>query len=169
MPACRPLLILPCLFLLVAPVTGQEWTRFRGPNGSGIGQADLPLQWTDKDFNWKVQVPGTGHSSPVLWSDKVFLTSGDSQTGKRYVLCLNADSGTTLWSKDFDGPKYKMHLRNSIATQLHNDTGTIFIRFVGNVGDAFDDLVVYQVSYLFGKGIAAHLVRHLGDYDLLFA
>lgn len=95
----------------------QEWTRFRGPNGSGIGSAPtLPVKWTEKDFNWKVPIPGAGNSSPVLWGEKIFLTSGDTKTGQRLVLCLNAADGKTLWTRRFDSAAYKSHLRNGIAT-----------------------------------------------------
>ena len=50
---------------------GQQWSRFRGPNGQGISYAEnIPIKWTEKDYNWKVTLPGTGHSSPVIWQDK---------------------------------------------------------------------------------------------------
>ena len=65
------------LFLFVAAADSalaQEWTRFRGPNGSGESDATtIPAKWTDKDYNWKINLPGAGHSSPVLWGDKIFL------------------------------------------------------------------------------------------------
>src|SRR5437660_1271562 len=52
----------------------QDWPRFRGTNGAGISWAKtIPSKWTEKDFNWKVELPGSGHSSPVLWGDKIFL------------------------------------------------------------------------------------------------
>ncbi|HUU92983.1 MAG TPA: serine/threonine protein kinase, partial [Phycisphaerae bacterium] len=52
-----------------------NWPRFRGPNGQGIGQAEaIPVTWTEKDYNWKVELPGGGHSSPVIWGEKVFVT-----------------------------------------------------------------------------------------------
>jgi outer membrane protein assembly factor BamB len=97
--------------------SANEWTRFRGPNGSGIGVAtDLPVTWTEKDFLWKVSLPGKGNSSPVLWGEKIFLTAGDNKTGKRIALCVHADSGKLLWRRDFDSATYKLHQRNGIAT-----------------------------------------------------
>ena len=71
--------------LLSAVVTiadAQEWTRFRGPNGTGISPAkNIPATWAESDHHWKVELPGVGHSSPVLWGDKIFLMSGDSGVG----------------------------------------------------------------------------------------
>ena len=61
--------------LLTCAAHGQEWSRFRGPNGQGISDAKtIPVKWTEKDYNWKVKLPAGGHGSPVLWNDKVFVT-----------------------------------------------------------------------------------------------
>lgn len=109
-----------CLFtgfcLAAAPATAQEWPRFRGLNGTGLSDAKLPAEWTEKDYHWKVELPGVGHSSPVLWGDKVFVTSGDGKTGQRIVSCLSTADGKTLWTKEWEGKPYPTHLRNSIAT-----------------------------------------------------
>src|SRR5581483_11932623 len=93
----------------------DEWARFRGPNGTGIGTADLPASWADKDYRWKAKLPGLGNSSPVLWGERLFVTAGD-KAGARYLLCHHADDGRLLWRRDFDSPKYKMHKRNTVAT-----------------------------------------------------
>ena len=81
------------LALAASPSTSQaqEWTRFRGPNGTGESETTtIPASWTDSDLNWKVELPGVGHSSPVLWGDKIFLLSADPKDATRYVLCLDA-------------------------------------------------------------------------------
>ncbi|HMF18715.1 MAG TPA: PQQ-binding-like beta-propeller repeat protein [Gemmataceae bacterium] len=106
-------------FLLLsctAASSAQEWTRFRGPNGSGISSANLPVRWTEKDFNWKVKLPGRGHSAPVLWGQRIFVTSGDDKTGLRILLCLDARDGKQLWRKDFPGPLSGKHEDNSFAS-----------------------------------------------------
>jgi outer membrane protein assembly factor BamB len=110
-----------CLLLLftgdLGLVQAQEWSRFRGPNGTGfVPAAGLPTTWTEKDYNWKVSLPAVGHSSPVLWGEKLFVTSAEPATGKRLLLCLNTRDGKTLWSKESDAKTYKMHKRNSVAT-----------------------------------------------------
>src|SRR5436305_147864 len=98
-----------CLLLSALPgnAPGQEWTRFRGPNGSGVSPATtVPVRWTEKDYNWKVALPGVGHSSPVLWGERIFVTCGEEATGKRIVLCLRAGDGRRLWSREFPGERH---------------------------------------------------------------
>jgi outer membrane protein assembly factor BamB len=116
-PTPRMLLALPfSLCLLAAGLPAQEWDRFRGPNGSGLGAADVPLKWTAKDFNWKVKLPGVGHSSPVIHGERIFLTSGDKRAGHLNVLCLHTADGRTLWQHECAVRSYHMHARNSLAS-----------------------------------------------------
>src|SRR5438093_77590 len=90
--------------VLVPGVNGQEWTRFRGPNGSGVSTATtVPVKWTEKDYNWKSKLPGVGHSSPVLWGERIFVTCGEEASGKRIVLCLNTKDGSRRWAREFTG------------------------------------------------------------------
>ncbi|MBC8470805.1 MAG: PQQ-binding-like beta-propeller repeat protein [Planctomycetes bacterium] len=96
---------------------GQQWSRYRGPNGQGISYAqNIPVKWTQKDYNWKIGLPGGGHSSPVLWGDKVFVTSGDQKTDYGYLLALRASDGKILWQKQYSLASYRPNPRNSYAT-----------------------------------------------------
>jgi len=105
------------LFLLTSVVQGQEWARFRGPNGQGISHAEtIPVKWTERDYNWKVRLPGVGHSSPVIWDDKVFVTCGDQKNGRGMLLALGVSDGRVLWQKEYDLTKYRMNSKNSYAT-----------------------------------------------------
>ena len=110
----------PVLLLLLVSTArgpGQEWTRFRGPNGSGVSASKtIPAKWTEKDFNWRLPLPGVGHSSPVLWGDKVFLTSGDDQTNRLWVLCVSASQGRILWQKAFRLSPDRRNANNSVAS-----------------------------------------------------
>ena len=54
----------------------QNWPRWRGPADNGMAVGDAPMPWSDtKNIKWKVDIPGKGHSSPVIWGDKLFLTA----------------------------------------------------------------------------------------------
>lgn len=105
------------VLLGVAPVVAQEWSRFRGPNGSGESETTtIPASWTEKDLNWKATLPGKGHSSPVLWGEKIFLLSADANSAERYVLCIDAASGKELWRKTYPGVKHHLHANSSFAS-----------------------------------------------------
>jgi outer membrane protein assembly factor BamB len=105
------------LLALACIASAQEWTRFRGPNGSGIGQAKLPDQITEKDFVWKTALPGKGHSSPVVWGDRVFVTANPDGTGKRVLACLSAADGKIAWQREYDtAPYFHLHADNNYAS-----------------------------------------------------
>ncbi len=109
--------ILSCV-LVAGTANAQEWSRFRGPNGSGVSDAKtIPSEWTKTDFNWSVKLPGSGHSSPVLWGKKIFLTGADDQeSAKRFVFCVDADTGKVLWNKNFPSKHHTKHAFNSFAS-----------------------------------------------------
>jgi outer membrane protein assembly factor BamB len=94
----------------------QEWSRFRGPNGTGISYVKtIPSKISDSDINWKVELPGTGHSSPVLWGERIFLTTTGDKSGGIFVLCLSVKDGRLLWRRDFPLTPFARHQFNSFA------------------------------------------------------
>lgn len=112
----KTLILLP-VFLLTLLGHAQEWTRFRGPNGTGISNArTIPTKWTDGDINWKAALPGAGHSSPVIWEDKVFVTSFEERTGRFWVVCLGTADGGVVWQKGYELIPSSKHDFNSYAS-----------------------------------------------------
>ena len=111
---------LPTLLLLVSVAYAQqeqEWSRFRGPNGTGLAEAvAIPTEWTDRDYNWKVDLPGIGHGSPVVWGNQVFLTCGEPNTAVRTILCIDTAHGRILWRRDYPSQVHRQHSANSYAT-----------------------------------------------------
>jgi outer membrane protein assembly factor BamB len=93
-----------------------NWPRFRGPNGAGVSEDVIPVKWTAKDFAWKTELPGEGHSSPVVWGNDVFVTAADEDAGKRYVVCISAADGKIRWTADEDFKTYHKHGENSFAS-----------------------------------------------------
>ncbi|HEY3320350.1 MAG TPA: PQQ-binding-like beta-propeller repeat protein [Planctomycetota bacterium] len=104
------------VLLLCSGARAENWPRFRGPNGQGLSDATtLPVKWTAQDYNWKVKLPGEGHSSPVVWEDRIYVTcAGASAT--RIVSCLNVADGRILWQRDFPSHKYGQNAQNGFAT-----------------------------------------------------
>lgn len=110
-----------CAFLSISPTWGpgsaQEWTRFRGPNGQGIGNAaGIPSTWGEADYNWKTALPGAGHSSPVVWGERIFVGSGDEKSGEIVLLCVATQDGRILWRTGFPLPPFHKHNYNTFAS-----------------------------------------------------
>ncbi len=106
--------------LLAEPVVG-EWPRWRGPLDNGMARGSAPVNWSDtENVKWKVEVPGRGHSSPVIWENKLFVTSavtigeasgpaaaagglgggeGAGTEQKLLVLCYDRETGKKLWEQ----------------------------------------------------------------------
>lgn len=92
-----------------------DWSRFRGPNGSGAADTTgLPTTIDDATTVWKVEL-GKGWSSPVLWKDMVIVTA-ETDVGKRAVIALNAKDGKQLWKHEEPFTEHKKHNFNSFAS-----------------------------------------------------
>lgn len=119
--------------ILAAVVPAADWPRFRGPNAAGIGEvAGFSPRWTAADAAWKVKLPGVGHSSPVIWGERIFVTSGDEQTGKRMLVCLKTTNGEQLWTREFPGERYAKHGDSSFASATPAaDSHRVYVTFGG--------------------------------------
>ncbi|MEM7698363.1 MAG: PQQ-binding-like beta-propeller repeat protein [Verrucomicrobiota bacterium] len=109
-----------CLVLLVSG-SGQgadnEWTRFRGPNGSGIGAiSSLPAEISRADYEWINRIDGVGHSSPVLWGDQLYITVSDRKKKELRVECYQSSTGSILWTWKESQTPYGLHQHNSFAS-----------------------------------------------------
>src|SRR5215211_5504075 len=84
-------------------LAGDDWSRFRGPNGTGVSSAtNLPAEFgPDKNVVWKTSLP-EGHSSPVLARNHIFVTAftGDKKTAKLFVIALDRKTGKELWRRE---------------------------------------------------------------------
>ena len=116
-----PLAILIALVALanVSRAASVDWPAWRGPRGDGRSdEAQLPTRWsTSENVHWKVAIPGKGHSSPIVWGDKVFLTTAIEAEQKRVLLCLNRLNGDVIWEREvLRAPLEQLHERNSYAS-----------------------------------------------------
>src|SRR4026207_2197547 len=88
--------------VIALPLTvaaSDEWSQFRGPNGSGVSETKgLPTEFGPaKNVVWKTELPA-GHSSPVLTSDRIFVTAHTKE--KLFVISLDRQAGQMVWQKD---------------------------------------------------------------------
>ena len=154
--------------ILIASVISTEvfgddnWPQFRGHGGLGIGSGNPPTEWdveTGQNVSWKTSIPGLGHSAPVVWDDRVYLTTAISkdtdtpsvETGWKGVqgesandtgewtwqlVCLHLETGKIQWSRDaYVGiPTFKRHLKSSHASCSPATDGEHVIAFFASEG-----------------------------------
>ena len=103
--------------VFTSTVVAQEWTRFRGPNGTGVSPAKgIPSEFKLADADWRVALKGEGHSSPVLWGERIFVTGYASNSGATHLQCLKAGDGSELWSVSRPQAKHRTHRYNHLAS-----------------------------------------------------
>jgi len=112
-----------CLASAVSAIEppAKNWPGWRGPRGDGSSQeANLPTKWngeTGDNIAWKTPLPATGHGSPIVWGDHIFLLGCQEETGDRVLLALDRKTGQILWQKTvLKAPLEKKHSLNSFAS-----------------------------------------------------
>ena len=107
--------------LLISPsiADAQNWPGFRGPTGQGLSiETKLPTHWNaTENIAWQTSIPGQGWSSPVVWGDRVFVTTATEDGESCHVLALSRQDGNILWNMDvFRQKKSRKENKNSYAT-----------------------------------------------------
>ena len=95
--------------MLLCHSTSADWTRFRGPNGSGVSNDPAPVEFgADSKMKWKRKLPGPGVSSPIIVGDKIFVTCFSGYGGdlgddiaqlKRHLVCVERKTGMIVWDR----------------------------------------------------------------------
>jgi hypothetical protein len=91
-----------CVVALLAGVSrAGEWPGWRGPRGDGTStEPNLPIKWSaTENIAWKTPIAGNGHSSPIVWGDRVFVTTCVEEEEQRLLLCLDRRDGKALWQR----------------------------------------------------------------------
>ncbi len=152
------------LVVIIQPITaqrGDRWPSFRGPSASGVGDdVRLPDRWNVKDgsnVRWTVAVPGLGHSSPIVWGDRVFVTTAVSSRGgatfkpglygegtasedrsvqRWVVMALDRGTGRVVWQQTaYEGvPREKRHIKATYANATPATDGRRVVAFFGSQG-----------------------------------
>jgi len=140
--------------------TQANWPEFRGPGAAGVAEnPSLPEHWsTNENVAWKVEVPGRGWSSPIVWGERVFVTTvvseGEVEPPKKglylggnrsaipraehrwLVLCFDLQSGRELWRQEAHRgtPLNPLHVKNTYASATPVTDGERVYAYFGNVG-----------------------------------
>ncbi len=124
------------LFGISAYPAEPTWPRWRGPDGNGqSAETNLPVKWTADSIVWKTPLPGSGQSSPVIWGDRIFLTSALDSGKTRVVLCVDRRKGKILWQKEaWKGTPEATHAQNGWASATCATDGERVVAFFGKGG-----------------------------------
>lgn len=146
--------------LIAITAFAENWPQFRGTGASGVGTGAPPVEWngeSGKNILWKTTIPGLGYSSPVVWGDRIFVTSAVSAKGAAStklglygdikpvedegsqsfnVYCLDRKSGKILWTRTAvaANPKVKRHPKSSHANPTPATDGKHLVVFFGSEG-----------------------------------
>jgi len=136
-----------------------NWPQFRGLSAGVVEDSILPETWsTTENVVWKTDIPGRAWSSPIVWGERIFLTSavsqGDDETPKKglylggnrekpsdkphrwMVYCIDMGSGKILWEQVAHKavPKHPLHIKNTYASETPVTDGQRVYACFGNVG-----------------------------------
>jgi outer membrane protein assembly factor BamB len=173
--------------LPTAPPAAGSWPSFRGPRATGIADGQqLPDRWdvrTGENILWRTPVPGLAHSSPIVWGDRVFVTSaisseagatfkpglygdGDASTDRsrhRFVLyAIDRRTGRIVWERVAaeTEPRSKRHIKNTYASSTPATDGRIVVAWFGSEG-----VHAYDVNGAFRWKVDLGRVD-MGAYDI---
>src|SRR5688500_6311178 len=125
-------------------VTGEGakyWPRWRGPSGQGlVASGNYTDKWSPSTALWSVKVPGSGNSSPIVWGDRIFLTTGYGQGERLSMLSFSRTDGKQLWETFIpqNGVEYN-HAKNGFASATPATDGQLIYASFGRHGlFAFD-------------------------------
>jgi len=171
----------------------ENWPGWRGPGSLGISaEKNIPVKWDmTRNVQWKAEVPGLGHSSPVVWGDRVFVTTAVSSDPKEdywekgfprierkpdsaeiswKVMCFDRDTGKLLWDRTAirKKPANARHTKNSYASQTPATDGQHLFAFFGDQGMYCYD---FQGKLIWSRDLGSFTMRNnwgLGSSPILY-
>ncbi len=139
------------LILWVAAARAGDWPGWRGPTGCGTtDEKDLPLKWdgkTGEGLLWKTKLPGSGHSSPIVWGDRAFVTTSARQTPEQeknkempehHFSCCRVSDGKLLWTTRIAPGRLQAYIGAFAAPTPVTDGKAVYCWFGSAVAAAVD-------------------------------
>ena len=117
----------------------SNWPRWRGPDQDGhSSETGFVKSWDKSKIVWKKPLPGAGQSVPIIWGERIFLTSALDRGAERLVMCLDRTSGDVLWQKNvWKGTPEASHAMNGWASSSCVTDGEHVWAFFGKGGGLF--------------------------------
>jgi outer membrane protein assembly factor BamB len=121
--------------VFVRPATcGENWTSFRGPTDQGICDSPrLPIRWSEREnVAWKTAIPGKAWSSPVIWGDRIWLTTAPEDGKELLAICVDKNSGKVLLNKPLHqvaSPQYCIPFNSYASPSPVIEEGRVYVSF----------------------------------------
>jgi outer membrane protein assembly factor BamB len=119
--------------ILESNAIAENWPQFRGPDNQGVSvEKSAPLSWSPtENIQWKVEIPGEGWSSPIVWGNHIFVTTATNNGVSCRVLCIDRQTGAIQWNNEVMEQKLdRKEERNTYATPTPATDGTnLFVCF----------------------------------------
>jgi outer membrane protein assembly factor BamB len=137
-------------------VTGEGskyWSRWRGPSGQGhVTAGKYRDAWSATDgVKWKTRIPGSGNSSPIVWKDRLFLTTAENDGAKLSLLAFNRSDGKMVWQTVVpQEATEKVHAKNGYASATPVTDGKLIYASFGRHGLVafdFDGRIVWHRKF----------------------
>jgi outer membrane protein assembly factor BamB len=144
---------LPVSVIVPGGDASKYWPFWRGPSMQGLVEGTgYPSTWSDSEnVLWRVEVPGRGHSSPIVWADRIFLTTAAADGSSRSVLCFRRADGKLLWERTVPGaPAERLFPKNSYASSSPTTDGRLVYAYFGNAGVVavdFSGTIVWRAAF----------------------
>ena len=149
------------VLLTAAPAAAQNWPSFRGPDANGVAPpaSTPPEAWdlsSSRNIAWKMAIPGLAHSSPIVWGDRIYLTTAVAASGKPGVktgaagidsaddlvshtwrlISVDRASGKVAWDREVHKglPRMKRHIKSSHASATPSTNGQAIVALFGSEG-----------------------------------
>ncbi|MFP6752566.1 MAG: PQQ-binding-like beta-propeller repeat protein [Pirellulaceae bacterium] len=141
-----------CVLVLLdaSPLVGQNWPQFRGPTGDGhVAGKKLVTSWSESEnIRWKLAVPGSGWSSPVIWGDQVWVTSARKEGRELYAQCVTRTGELIHDVKIFEVelPEVKNALNSFASPTASIEEGRLYVHF-GTYGTACLDTASGEILW----------------------
>ena len=117
----------------------SNWPRWRGPQQDGHStETGFPKKWDKSSVVWKKALPGDGQSVPIIWGDRIFMTTALDRGAERIVLCVERKTGEIVWQKSvWKGTPEPSHTMNGWASSSCVTDGEHVWAFFGKGGGLF--------------------------------
>jgi len=129
----RMTLSVAALAVLAASAFASEWPSWRGPRRDGVSdETGIPIRWSQtENILWRVPIPGKGHSSPIVWGDRIFVTTCEKKQEQRILLCIDRRDGKILWRRVvLTAPLERINRLNSCASSTPATDGKhVYVSF----------------------------------------